>query len=180
MSRGVVLFAFNNKAINYVEQAEFCCKKIQKHLQLPVTIVTADKVPNKDLFDKIIVIPKEENQTRNFYDGDTKQKAFWNNKSRTSAYDLSPYDETIVMDTDFIVQNDLLLKVFGKGHDFLINQEAQHLDFESNMTDEMKYISDSGIKMCWATVFYFQKCDRVRRLFTLINHIKDHLSLIHI
>ena len=64
MSRGVVLFAFNNKAINYVEQAEFCCKKIQKHLQLPVTIVTADKVPNKDLFDKIIVIPKEENQTR--------------------------------------------------------------------------------------------------------------------
>ena len=40
MSKGVVLFAFNNKAINYVEQAEFCAKKIIKHLQLPVTIVT--------------------------------------------------------------------------------------------------------------------------------------------
>ena len=176
MSKGVVLFAFNNKAINYVEQAEFCAKKIIKHLQLPVTIVTSDKVTNKDLFDKIIVIPKEENQTRNFYDGDQRQKAFWNNKSRTTAYDLSPYHETLVMDTDFIVENDLLLKVFGKGHDFLINHEAQHLDFQSNMTDEMKYISDSGIKMCWATVFYFQKTDRVKRLFTLINHIKDHWS----
>ena len=56
---GVLLFAFNNKAVNYVEQAEFCCKKIRKHLQLPVTIVTADIVPNKDLFDQIIRIPKE-------------------------------------------------------------------------------------------------------------------------
>ena len=53
MSKGVVLFAFNNKAINYVEQAEFCAKKIIRHLQLPVTIVTSDKVTNKDLFDKI-------------------------------------------------------------------------------------------------------------------------------
>ena len=49
MSQGVLLFAFNNKAVNYVEQAEFCCKKIRKHLQLPVTIVTADEVPNNCL-----------------------------------------------------------------------------------------------------------------------------------
>ena len=28
----------------------------------------------------------------------------------------------------------------------------------------MKYISDSGIKMCWATVFYFMKTDRVRKI----------------
>ena len=54
MSQGVLLFAFNNKAVNYVEQAEFCCKKIRKHLQLPVTLVTADMVPNKDLFDQIM------------------------------------------------------------------------------------------------------------------------------
>ena len=85
MSQGVLLFAFNNKAVNYVEQAEFCCKKNRKHLQLPVTIVTADEVPNKDLFDQIIRIPKEEEQTRNFYDGESKKTAFWNNKSRTTA-----------------------------------------------------------------------------------------------
>ena len=91
MSKGVLLFAFNNKAVNYVEQAEFCCRKIRQHLQLPVTIVTADMVPNKDLFDKIIRIPKEEEQTRNFYDGEVKKKAFWNNKARTSAYDLLFY-----------------------------------------------------------------------------------------
>ena len=90
MSQGVLLFAFNNKAVNYVEQAEFRCKKIRKHLQLPVTIVTADEVPNKDLFDQIIRIPKEEEQTRNFYDGESKKTAFWNNKSRTTAYELSP------------------------------------------------------------------------------------------
>ena len=66
MSQGVLLFAFNNKAVNYVEQAEFCCKKIRKHLQLPVTIVTADEVPNKDLFDQIIRIPKGKNRQETF------------------------------------------------------------------------------------------------------------------
>ena len=40
----------------------------------------------------------------------------------------------------------------------------------------MKYISDTGIKMCWATVFYFKKLGRVKNLFTLIDHIKQHWS----
>ena len=37
----------------------------------------------------------------------------------------------------------------------------------------MKYVSDTGIEMCWATVFYFKKTERTRILFDLINHIKN-------
>ena len=40
-------------------------------------------------------------------------------------------------------------------------------------TEEMKYVSDTGIEMCWATVFYFKKTERTRILFDLINHIKN-------
>ena len=125
---------------------------------------------------KLLEYPKEEEQTRNFYDGESKKTAFWNNKPGTIPYELIHPMTRPVMDTDFIVENDLLRKVFGKGHDFLLTQEAQHLDYESKMIQDMKYISDSGIKMCWATVFHFMKTDRVRKLFTLINHIKEHWS----
>ena len=61
------------------------------------------------------------------------------------------------MDTDYIVSNDSLNKVFDSKEDFLINYKAQHVDFNSKYTDEMKYVSDTGIEMCWATVFYFKK-----------------------
>ena len=37
----------------------------------------------------------------------------------------------------------------------------------------MKYVSDTGIEMCWATVFYFKKTERTKILFELINHIKN-------
>ena len=80
------------------------------------------------------------------------------------------------MDTDYIVENSTLIKAFQTKEDFLINYDAQHIDFESKMTSEMKYISDTGIKMCWATVFYFKKVGRVKNLFTLIDHIKQHWS----
>jgi len=44
MSKGIVLFAHNNDAIDYVAQAVFCCKKIKEHLKLPVTLITSEDV----------------------------------------------------------------------------------------------------------------------------------------
>ena len=110
------------------------------------------------------------------YDGEIRKNLLWSNQSRSTVFDLTPYEETIVMDTDYIVENDTLLKAFQTKEDFLINYDAQHIDFESTMTSEMKYISDTGIKMCWATVFYFKKVGRVKNLFTLIDHVKQHWS----
>ena len=177
MSKGIVLFAHNNDAIDYVAQAEFCAKRIKKHLKLPVTLITSETDINKDVFDNIIKIDNPNtNQTRNMHDGDIRKNVLWSNHTRSTVFDLSPYEETIVMDTDYMVENDTLLKSFETKEDFLINYDAQHIDFESTMTNEMKYISDTGIKMCWATVFYFKKVERVRNLFVLIDHIKQHWS----
>ncbi len=165
MSKGIVLFAHNNDAIDYVAQAVFCCKKIKEHLQLPVTLITSENV-KEDIFDNIIKIKNPNTkQTRNMYDGEIRKNVLWSNQSRSTVFDLTPYEETIVMDTDYIVENDTLLKAFQTKQDFLINYDAQHIDFKSKMTSEMKYISDTGIKMCWATVFYFKKVERVKNLF---------------
>ena len=176
MSKGIVLFAHNNDAIDYVAQAVFCCKKIKEHLKLPVTLITSENV-KEDIFDNVIKIENPNTkQTRNMYDGEIRKNVLWSNQSRSTVFDLTPYEETIVMDTDYIVENDTLLKAFQTKQDFLINYDAQHIDFKSKMTSEMKYISDTGIKMCWATVFYFKKLGRVKNLFTLIDHIKQHWS----
>ena len=174
MTKGVLLFAHNNSTVDYVKQANFCAGQIKKHLDLPVCLITSDKF-NEDHnnFNHVIVVEKPNaDQTKRFYNVTNSYEDTWNNTSRPDAYSLTPYDETIVMDTDYIVANSNLNKVFESKEDFLINYKAQHVDFESRYTEEMKYVSDTGIEMCWATVFYFKKTERTRILFDLINHIK--------
>jgi len=175
MTKGVLLFAHNNSTVDYVKQANFCAGQIKKHLNLPVCLITSDKF-NEDHnnFNHVKVVPKPNTQQIKTYNNvNEKHKDFWNNTSRPDAYSLTPYDETIVMDTDYIVNNANLNKVFESNEDFLINYKAQHIDFESRYTEEMKYVSDVGIEMCWATVFYFKKTERTKKLFQLINHIKN-------
>ena len=175
MTRGVLLFAHNNDVVDYVKQAIYCASNIKKYLNLPVSIATSNDIKGVHNFDQVIKIDNPNSkQIRKFYDGQSRTETLWSNHTRTDAFQITPYDETIVMDTDFIVQNKNLSKVFQSNEDFLINYQAQHIDFDSKYTKEMKYVSDTGIEMCWATVFYFKKTKRVKKLFEYINHIKDH------
>ena len=43
MTQGVLLFALNNKDVDYIKQAVFCAKKIKHHLKLPVALVTDNR-----------------------------------------------------------------------------------------------------------------------------------------
>ena len=40
MTRGVLIFAFNNEHTDYVRMAAWCAKRIHRHLDLPVSVVT--------------------------------------------------------------------------------------------------------------------------------------------
>jgi len=140
-----------------------------------VCLITSDKF-NEDHnnFNHVIVVKKPTTtQTKTFNNATQRYEDFWNNTSRPDAYSLTPYDETIVMDTDYVVANNNLNKVFDSKEDFLINYKAQHIDFESRYTEEMKYISDTGIENVLGHSVYFKKTERTKILFELINHVKN-------
>ena len=181
MSRGIVLFAQNNHTIDYVKQAIFCAKKIKKHLGLSVAIATDN--PDylyktypyyKKYIDDVIELEwKECKQKRLFYDGTMSNRNLeWRNIDRSTVYDITPYDETIVMDTDFIVGNAHLLNAFNTDDDFLIFRNIQDLSPERNISFDK--ISDRSIDMYWATVFYFKKTPRTKLFFDLVSHIKEN------
>ncbi len=159
MTKGVLLFAHNNSTVDYVKQANFCAGQIKKHLNLPVCLITSDKF-NEDHnnFSHVIVVEKPSTvQKKRFYNATHSYEDTWNNTSRPDAYSLTPYDETIVMDTDYIVANSNLSKVFESKEDFLINYKAQHVDFESRYTEEMKYVSDTVLKCVGQLYFTLRK-----------------------
>ena len=64
---------------------------------------------------------KECTQKRTYRDGTmAKRDLEWRNHERGTCYDITPFEETIVMDTDFIVGNNILLNAFDTNEDFLI------------------------------------------------------------
>lgn len=183
MSKGVVLFANNNSTVEYTKMAYYCALQIRKHLNLPVTLVTNSKdyllesLPDaEELFDQIINVwdIKETGNTKRYYDGSLYHTVLeFRNGNRSSIFDISPYEETIVMDTDYIVKNDLLLQVFKQPEDLLIYKNSFDLSGYRDIPD-FKRVVDTGIDFYWATVFYFKKTETTKLFFDLINHIQEN------
>ena len=113
-SRGVVLFAFNTD-VDYVTIADRASRLIQHTLNLPVTLITdLDSKPQFN-YDSIIRIT---NNADNFRTNLDNQHTTWRNFGRYLAYELSPYEETILIDTDYLVLDDSLLRLFATDFDY--------------------------------------------------------------
>ncbi len=181
MTQGVLIFAFNNSEIDYVELAIHAAKKVKTHLQKPVSLVTDsrvwlyDKFPNDvALFDKIIDSTDNTAQTKHFYDGSENfKKLSWKNSNRTDCFSLSPYNETLVIDSDYIINSSFLNYCWDQPNDFLIYRTHNDLSYWRN-TSEFTYVSEFSIPFYWATVFFFRKTEINKNLFVLIEHIRDN------
>tara|TARA_Y100001954_G_scaffold220898_1_gene256400 strand:+ start:1170 stop:1967 length:798 start_codon:yes stop_codon:yes gene_type:complete len=97
MNKGYVMIATGEEC---VKQAYLCAKSI-KHTQTinNVSLLTSDNISEqyKDVFDKIINIPTSDRNKQNFYRTDIRWKAFHD----------TPYEETVVLDTDMIFLDDI-------------------------------------------------------------------------
>lgn len=182
MTQGVLLFAQNNASVDYIKQAVFCAKKIKEHMKLPVALATdnpkylQEKYPYYERYIEH-VIPLdyyETTQKRTFRDGTMSHRSLdWKNHNRSTCYDITPFEETIVMDTDFIVNNDILLHAFEMNENFLIYRHINDLNMDRPDDYRFDKISDRSIDMFWATVFYFKKSESMKFFFDLIEHIKE-------
>ena len=87
--------------------AEYTAQRINHFLNLPVTLVTDEASCASSTgytFDKVVKVEPDKNNNRDW--------GIWINKGRYQAYDLSPYDETLLLDVDYMVNSDKLSKCF--------------------------------------------------------------------
>lgn len=178
MTQGFLVFAHNNEQIDYGLLALAQAKRIKKILNKPVSIVLDEKTeislinqyPNcKDYFDHIIRSESLSTQTKRY--GDGANQLTFHNADRTAAYDLSPYDETIVIDGDVLIQTDNLNKLWNNSEELLVCDKCT--DINGELVNEFKWISDKSIKFYWATVFYFRKTDYTKIFFNYCRYIKQ-------
>jgi len=189
-SRGVIMFAHNNTEIDYFRLAVVNALLVQKNLGIKnVTVVTdphslkqGEKTLGKRLIKKainnIIVIEKDKKfkalNQRLYKDTShtTKYLPFYN-VNRCDAYDLSPYDETLLIDVDYLILSDTLNHCWGHNNELMMNWKYQDIMYERK-DPSLARLNDMGITMYWATVVYFRKTEYVKCFFNIVSHVKNN------
>lgn len=101
VSKGFLVLAQNNNTTDYISQAYLLALsiKLSQNDVNGISLVTNDKVPEsyKKVFDNIIPIP---------FKDDAIGKD-WKVENRWKLYHASPYDETIVLDVDMLLLEDI-------------------------------------------------------------------------
>lgn len=188
-SRGAVIFGINNEKIDYIELAVICARLARRNAGIQNTCLITDKHSKEyfegqgrslgEFFTHIRLIPDEPEvfENRRAY-RDTRYyhvDAQFKNNSRSLAYELSPFDETLLIDCDYLLFSPALNAVWGSDEEVMINKSAIDL-FGNELTGPEFRLNPFGIRMYWATVIYFRKGKKAKTLFDLVEHIKENWS----
>ena len=175
MTTGALIFAFNNAEIDYVTMAAWNAGNIQRHVGIPTSLVTDRIDPDLtnvyDKFDRVIVVEKPQAGTRHFEDiGATVD---WYNTNRMDAYTLTPYDQTLVVDADFVVANDVLTVSLTLDQDFQCFREAYDVTGTNDFTS-LNTFGEHRFPMWWATVMLFKKSTAAQYIFDSMQMVRNN------
>lgn len=161
-SRGVVLFAFNTDTVDYVAIAEQSARLIHHTLNLPVALIT-DREISTNYIDQTVIIENNVDNVRKGYANLTQ----WRNGNRYQAYELSPYEETLLIDSDYLMLDQSLSKLFDVTQDYQIMGSNKFLKAVSPTL-----MSATSIPQVWATAIVFKQTLKSQQLFSLVGRIQ--------
>ena len=171
MTTGALIFAYNNEEVDYLAMAAWSAENIKRHLNIPVAVVTNAPADQYTCFAAVIHADTQADNYRYFHD--YKKDVTWYNGNRMDAYNLSPWDQTLVLDADYVVASNSLQSVLDSKQDFLAHRLAYDatglFDFGAH-----NYFGDYLMPMWWATVMMFRKSDRAQMIFDTMSMIKQN------
>jgi len=172
MTRGALIFAFNNEQTDYLEMAAWSAENIRRHLNIPVAVVTDRPDADSDRrFDQVIRAVPATGGTRWFEDYEATVS--WHNAGRTDAYNLSPWDHTLVLDADYVVADSDLNQLWDQA-DFMCHRLAFDMSNGTGYLDELNCFGQHRMPMWWATVMMFRRSNTAQYIFDCMNMVRDN------
>ena len=160
---GVLLYCFNTPKYRYGLIASKTIPLLRKNLNLDITVITdPDTYKCMKQFDTVDYKMLEPQR------GNTIDQKPWYNLERHRAYELSPYDNTILLDIDYFCYTDQLLTYADTEHDFWIHDKV----YDVTGKGSYEFSRNSIIPMLWATVIVFKKTKKVKAIFDTVAHVK--------
>jgi len=158
-SKGILILYSESAQLDYNRLSDLCARLAEYYLNVPVTIKKIQpltKGMRTFKYENLELVPTE-----------------WNNVGRFDAYDISPYDETILIDADYFVQTDNLGNYFGSDHDFLCHSHSWDVTGLDTLAQD-EVMSRNKFNMRWATVVYFKKSKHAENIFRMWRKIYDN------
>jgi hypothetical protein len=176
MKNGILIFAYNNKTVDYLELAIVSARLAKKHLDVPVSLITdaatltSGDVNNiNSVFHKVILTDTPDQNNYRVLNGNN---TLFLNSNRWQAWELTPYDRTLVIDSDLLIFSDRLSHYWDVESDFLICDSM--IDAFGNSFDiEDQRVSDKSIELRWATAIMFTKNNFTKTIFDTVKYISQ-------
>lgn len=170
MTTGALIFAYNNERVDYLALAQWSARNIKRHLNIPTAVVT-DR-PEAAAMPEFAHVVDETTQGGNHrYFHEYKHTLTWYNGNRLDAYRLSPWDQTLVLDADYIVASSALTTVLDSPRDFLAHRWAYDITGGDNFSAN-NFFGSYHMPMWWATVMMFRRGSEAEKIFATMNMIK--------
>jgi hypothetical protein len=174
MSRGYVLLANNTDSCDYIRMAYALALSIKKTQSAvnAVSLITNTSVDDKyrSVFDKIIPVPWSQDDTTRFKVND-----------RWKIYHATPYEETVVLDCDMLVFDDLsrYWEVFSKYDIYYTNKVK---DYRGNyVTSDFyrKAFTANNLPNLYSALHYFKKRDTAKEFYNWVELITNNWELFY-
>ena len=186
MTQGILIYAHNTRAVDYALLSVISAGLAKKYLSMPASLVTDDSTVSwmkqsqifnlaEKVFENIIVADRPiTNNQRRLYDGENNSTVPFVNVNRDTAWNLTPYDRTLLIDSDFLIFSDVLNKYWNTDCDLLIGESINDIYSQDRMKYLDRHVSDTGVKLYWATTVMFTKNQNTRLFFDTVNHVKEN------
>jgi hypothetical protein len=186
MKKGALIFAHNSRDIDYALMAIISGGLVKKNLKVPVSLATDISTIEwmktsgtyekaVDIFDQIIKVEKPiTGNQRKLHDGPQSKMVPFVNANRANACEITPYDRTLLLDSDFLIFSDRLNQYWDIDQDVMISDSIKDIYSQNRIGYLDKYVSDTGIHLMWATTVMFTKNETTKTFFDLVNYVRDN------
>lgn len=175
MTKGFVVLAQNTDTIDYVKQAYALALsiKLTQKTVTNISIITNDPVPDryKTVFDQIIEIPW----------GDASVDSRFKVENRWKIYHASPYIQTVVLDTDMLVLDDLT-SFWNTFENYEVYYTSKVVDYRSKLVSNDYYrkaFTANNLPSIYSGLHYFKKGEFAQEFYSWVELITNNWELFY-
>jgi hypothetical protein len=186
MKKGVLIYAHNSRFLDYALMSLIAGSLAIKHLNVPASLVTDATtlewmkesnilIKASSIFENIIIVdrPITDNKRR-LFDGMKEATVPFVNSNRHSAYEVTPYDRTLLIDSDYFIFSNKLSEYWNVENDIMIGESINDISPDNRLGFNDIYVSEVGVKLYWATTVMFSKTETSKLFFDTVELIKEN------
>ena len=163
VSRGVIILYSESSHLDYKRLAETAARMAEKHLRVPAHVLKIE--------------PEQKNYRTFRYPNGELEGTEWNNIGRYWGYGITPHEENILIDCDYIIQSDTLANYWGSEYDFMCHNSSWDVTGNDVFKhDRFLKNGGNGFEMRWATVCYFKRSKYAENIFNTWKMVQDNYS----